>query len=309
MTSSPRITSRQWFWLVMGAGLVWCFAGYRWQAGWMGWMQEKVVAQPVKTALVPSYFFTLIQGGIQQAAHRAAAGDRNAQSNEALQEQIRQYQDEHAQIKQLLEQAQARLGAQSQAQLAGIGAERIVWATVFGSGSTPGRSILQLARGTRDGVSDGDLVVMGYVAENSTRVEGVTLLGRIEAADEKVSVAQMLSDPSLKVSAEIIRTQIQTPGAPGVVRNLHITTKPCLVEGLGSNQMAIRDVDVEPNVQPQVGDLVVLSDNQFAETAQLMVIGIISDVGHRDMQPLRYQISVSPRVPISSLRSVMIIKH
>jgi cell shape-determining protein MreC len=273
------------------------------------WVQGKVVAQPVQTALVPSYFFSLIQGGIQHAARQVTVADRSAQSNEALQEQVRQYQDELTQLKQLADQAKDRLDAQSRAQLAGIGVDRVIWANVYGSGASPGRSILHLARGTSDGVSEGDLVALGDVPEDRSRVSGLTLLGRIETADEKVSVAQLFSDPLMKVSAEIIRTQLQAPGVPGVARDLRITTEPCLVEGLGANQMAIRDVNVEPNVQPQAGDLVVLSDNHFPDAAQFMVIGVINDIGRRDAQPLRYSISVSPRVPVTSLRSVMIIRH
>ena len=123
--------------------------------------------------------------------------------------------------------------------------------------------LLHLDKGSMDGVKKGMAVIMS--------LQQFTVIGRVIEAGGKECTVRLLSDPQMKVGAEIMR---------GTQR---VTPEPTLLEGIGGNQMQIMGVDVA-SCRPEVGDMVMLSDKGWPANVQYMMMGQIEQVGMREDQ-------------------------
>jgi hypothetical protein len=312
---SPHMTPRRWFWSAMAAALVWSAVGWRWGGGegastqtqrlpWMAAVQNGL-AQPVETAVIPpSFLFTTAQSTFLSALAPGSASQVPG-NPETLRQKVRDLENENTQLKALLAEAYARLDAMRIFHAAHIEPEDILPATVVGYQAGPGSAILRLDKGALHGVKPGAAVI--------APLEQVHLLGRIEKADlgQAQSAVRLITDPKMKITAQIVRPHVQPAAATQPVKNDNVTGEMCLVEGLGDGTMRILNVDIVDKaanrLTPQIGDLVCLTDGGWPARLQHMVIGQIESVAPREDQPQRYNIRLTPRVPISAQRTVMIL--
>jgi hypothetical protein len=315
----PNLTPKRWFWSAMAFCLAWSALGWRWGGGegvatpndrrpWMAAAQNGL-AQPFETAAIPpSFLFTTAQVAFQGALAPGASGEVSG-APEALRQSIRDLQNENAQLKAMLVEANARLDAMKFLRALRIEPDDVLPATVIGFQAGPGSALLHLDKGVLHGVKAGDVVV--------APLEQVHLLGRIEESDlgQVQSFVRLVTDPSMRVQAQIVRPFVQTATATQPYQNLAVTGEGvCLVEGLGNGQMRIQNLDAVDSsssraASPQKGDFVLLTDGHWPAKVQHMVLGQIDSVSPRKDQPMRYDIRISPRVPISTQRTVMILIH
>ena len=314
----PKMTPQRWFWSTMAFCLAWSALGWRWGGGqgmatpndrlpWMAAVQNGL-AQPLETAaLPPSFLFTAAQATFQGALAPGTSGDVPG-APEALRQQIRDLQNENSQLKAMLVEANSRLDAMRFLHALRIEPDDVLPATVVGFQAGPGAAILRLDKGVLHGVKPGDVVV--------APLEHVHVLGRIDKADlgQAQCSVRLITDPSMRIQAQIVRPFVQPAGAIQPYQNVAVTGEMCLVDGLGDGQMQILNVDIADNsatrpLTPQKGDLVYLTDGRWPAKVQHMVLGQVDTVSPRKDQPMRYDIRITPRVPISTQRTVMILIH
>jgi hypothetical protein len=314
----PKMTPQRWFWSALTLSLVWSTAGWRWGGGegattqydrlpWMAAVQNGL-AQPVETAAIPpSFLFTTAQATIQAALAPGASRDVPG-TPEALRQSVRDLQNENVQLKAMLMEANARLDAVRFLHAKGIEPDDVLPATVVGYQAGPGSAILRLDKGVLHGVKPGSVVM--------APLEQVHLLGRVEKADlgQAQCAVRLITDRSSRIQAQIVRPFVQPAAATQPVQNPAITGEMCLVTGLGDGTMQIDNVDTVDRVSgrpvaPQKGDLVLLTDGSWPAKVQHMVLGQVDSVTLRKDQPMRYDIRVTPRVPVSAQRTVMILIH
>ena len=275
----------------------------------MGAVQQ-VVTWPIGVILIPPTFISRgIQGMFVGAAARISTQSADADTVAQMRERLRNLEDENPRLKETISSLQEQISAYRHLQEAGLKPQDSVTATVVGGGGIA-TQMIHLDKGTMDGVKIGDPVVAPVLRSAGGQTEPVTLLGRVVAAGTKDSQAKLFSDPTMKVHAQIIRLQVQTaPGQPPKP-NVHITSEACLVEGRADNTMRVTTLNIrQPGMAPQKEDLICLADPGWPANTQDMVIGQIEEVAPRTDQPLRYDIRISPRISISLLRTVMIIKE
>lgn len=296
-----KMSAKRWFWSLMAAGLCWSYAGWQWDgdpqdAGALRRTQY-AAGVPAELALIPPTFLaTRAQQFLASAVRPTGAGSANA---DELRNQVAALQNENAQLKAMILDASARLTALGQLQQQyQIAPQDVVPATITSWQAGPGASIMRLDRGSNSGVKEGAPVMAPF--------ERICLLGKVSKVGPVSCEVRLVSDPASKVLVQIVRPQIQkTPGGP-VVQDIVVTQQPSLLDGKGDNRMEINGINVA-DAQPQKGDLVCLTDRAWWGKTQHMVLGQIDAVGRQDNQPLRYTISVSPRVPTVTLGSVMIL--
>src|ERR1051326_8032652 len=100
----PQMTARPWFRTLLGAGVVWSFAGWRWdtqRTGALASIQEHATAIPRVVLIPPSFILSNVQSRAQGAFDRYAAdqGTPSTESVEELREKVRALQNENVQLK------------------------------------------------------------------------------------------------------------------------------------------------------------------------------------------------------------------
>jgi hypothetical protein len=294
------MTPKRWFWSLIGASLLWCGLGYHYYGGKSGeWakhpenpplmlrMQQVTVTPPRLILIMPEFIFTGIQGIATNVIERVTR-PRETVSVEELQEQNRDLKAQIAQLSGMLAELQRSYGGLRTLGGMGITSDDVLPATVITDGSGPGTTVMHLDKGAADGVKRGMAVV--------APLEQVTVLGRIVYVGQKDCYLMLLTDPQMRVTADIVRNST-TP----------ITAEPCLVEGFGSGIMKCETVNVQQANAPMRGDFVRLVDAGWPAKTRFMLIGQIEDVRARTNQALRYDLHITPPRPITSLRTVMIL--
>jgi len=306
--SPPHLSPRRWFWLLMAAGGLWAWAGWKWDGDpgnprWMRSLQRGVFQIVQFVEIPPQFIFTLSReattGVVRKIAFTPASSETGGLSAEDLTVRLHNLQNENAQLKAMLVEANSRLEALQHLQMIGIRPEDTVVSNVvsLGSGSDGGK--LHIDKGADSGVATGDAIV--------APLEQVALLGRVSMANKKDALVLLLTDPSSKVQAQILRPRVVPANTRGVMTDQIVTTRPCLVQGMGNNLMRSLDVDVQQGVAPQMGDLVCMTDPGWPAKTQYMVIGQIEKVAHREDQPLRYELTISPRIAATTQRTVVVL--
>ncbi len=233
-----RMSPKRWFWSLMGITLLWSGLGNRWReadASIPSPMRrfQSGLSQPFLFLLVPAQFiFTGIEGIATSAIDRVTSRHDGSVSVEALQEQIQDLQAQKAQLGGLLAEASERLGAIEKLPSFGLSPGDVLPANILGYQAGPGASLLHLDKGAQDGVRRGMVVV--------APLEQVTVLGLVGQVNAKECEVRLLSDPSMKVNADIVRPD-------SAVR---IASQSCLIEGLGSNLMQCETLDKQQPGNP-----------------------------------------------------------
>jgi hypothetical protein len=265
------------------------------------------LAQPVETAAIPpGFLLTTVQGTVHSALRSLAAADDLPGTPDALRDKLRALENENAQLKALLTDANNQLQAMRFLRAVQIEPADVLPATVIGYQAGPGVCILKLDKGKVHGVKLNAAVI--------APLEQVHLLGRVVDVGELKCDVRLVYDPRMQIQSQIIRPRVQpTPGGPGVFQDLAVTGELCLSKGLGNGQMLIDNIDiVAPNANrpiPQKGDLVCVTDGSWPAKIQHMVLGQVESVAARQDSPLRYDIRLAPRLPVAAQRTVMILIH
>ncbi len=254
---------------------------------------------PVLALTPPKFIFTSAQR-IAFAFLRQGGGSEGDESIESLRDKVTALQDENAWLKGQTLDAWGKLAALNQLQQNyQIRPQDVLSATVTGHQAGSGASILNLDKGSKNGVQAGAPVVAVF--------ERICLLGRVSNVGLVTCDVRLASDPGGKgIVVQIVRPQLQTTPRGPVLQDIAVTSQPYLMIGKGGNQMEIDGINVS-DAQPMKGDLVCLTDRDWWANTQHMVLGQVDAVGKQDNQQLRYRITVSPRVPIMTQRTVMIV--
>jgi cell shape-determining protein MreC len=299
------MSPKRWFWSLLAVAACWSFAGWRLDSdkehpGVMRSVQNGT-GGAADVALAPPRF---LAARIQQVIAGVLRGgaSQNTDTLEQLRDKNTALEDENVQLKAMVLEARARLLALGQLQQQfQIQPQNVLIATVSGYSPGSGASTLKLDKGSSSGVKVGAPVLAPF--------ERICLLGRVSSVTPITSEATLASDPGDKgMLVQIVRPQHAPFGQPGgIYQDLIVTSQPYLMKGLGNNLMEINGIN-KSDAEPLQGDLVCLTDGQqWWQNVQHMVVGQVENVGTQQNNSLRYRITVSPRVPIVTQRTVMIV--
>ncbi|HUO09901.1 MAG TPA: rod shape-determining protein MreC [Phycisphaerae bacterium] len=270
----------------------------------------------IDTLLTPVKF---IFAGAQGIANRAVArlGDTQNQneSAESLHQQIAELHDQLDQRdRQLRIDEEYLLQLQAMAPQ-GLSARDLLFASITGSQAGAGAGVITLDKGSMDGVQRGmpvtACVTISVPTEPVNPAEGpappatrivpqATLLGMVDAVNAKTCSVRLMTDPHMKTQAVLVRRLSD--------RYALLTSEPCLVEGLGNGQLRCDTLDVGKTFAiPQPGDLVELLDQNWPANMRYMVLGEVTAVARKDTQILRYDLTITPRVNVNTIQSVLIV--
>ena len=262
----------------------------------------------------PKWIFS----GVQGVANRTVARMNTNTAGETL-DSIRQerdlFRDQRDQSdRQLHIYEQLLLQYQALAPF-GLSSRDLLPASITGGQTGPGAAIITLDKGSLDGVTQGMPVSAAITvsvptasvnpadgpAQPTTKiVPAATILGIVESVAPKTCTVRLMTDPHMKTEAVLVR---RLPDRAAL-----LTPDPCLVEGLGDGQLRCATIDVAKILaEPQIGDLVELADRNWPPVTRFMLMGEVTAVGKKDTQILRYDLTITPRININSLQSVLII--
>jgi hypothetical protein len=260
----------------------------------MRYLQDDVVGQLPRVMQVPAEFvFTGLEGLAIQAIDKATRPRETGVSADDLLEQVRNLRAQNAQLAGMLAEANVRLAGVENLRPIGLSAGDTLAATVVGEPYGPGTSRIHLDKGAAHGVRQGMAVV--------APLEQVTLLGRVVTVGQIECEVMLLTDPAMRVQADIVRDA----GTSITDKN-----RTCIVQGMGANQMRTQDVDVDRGglPEPARGDFVRLVDRSWPMALQFMSIGVLDEVRVREDQAKRYDLRIVPLRPVTSVRTVMVVK-
>lgn len=184
-------------------------------------------------------------------------------------------QMEVASLRQTLEQIQ-RVPIEARRPL------RLLGASITAHSPTDRFGPVQLNRGSRAGVTPGDIAVYN----------GVYLVGRIS----DVSTFGSTLVPLTNVATGLMLVKITPPDT----RDISVLN---LVQ-LQPNGDGTFIADVESGFDIEVGYEAILSDRTWPDAARSMVIGTVASIDPIDDQPLRNRIVIKPRFHVSELSRV-----
>ena len=269
----------------------------------------------IDTILTPPKW---IFSGMQGAANRTVARMNTNTTGDTV-DSLRQKLDEttdqlNQRDRQLHIYEQLLLQYQALAPF-GLSARDLLPANITGAQTGPGAAIITLDKGSLDGVTQGMPVSAAITvsvptapvnpadgpAQPTTKiVPAATILGIVESVAPKTCTVRLMTDPHMKTEAVLVR---RLPDRAAL-----LTPDPCLVEGLGDGQLRCATIDVAKILAPpELGDLVELADRNWPPITRFMLIGEVTAVGKKDTQILRYDLTITPRININSLQSVLII--
>lgn len=177
-----------------------------------------------------------------------------------------------------------------------------VVASVIARSSDPASPALTVRAGKRHGVQVNDVAA----------VRGVQIVGRVERAGERTCLVRPILDESIgPIEAEVFakRGEGVPPGAEITSRGLRCQLEPAGGGGGGVLRgplMAVFEGDDLSPLLPEAGDVVRLSDASWPESAQMLVLGRVEDIGKDEQQPLRYIVTVRPEVDLTRVAEVIL---
>lgn len=156
------------------------------------------------------------------------------------------------------------------------GSLSIVVAVVISRDADSSRASVLVDKGSRDGVSEGAPVLWGR-----------SLVGKVVRTTRTYSAVSLISDPSFRAPAYIVRT-----GEEGIIRGLSASSHTLLLDYIHKKR-------------PRVGDYVL--SGAYGVYPPHLVVGRVTEVESRSESPF-YRVVVEPFEDLSELREVLIIK-
>ncbi|MEO0513087.1 MAG: rod shape-determining protein MreC [Planctomycetota bacterium] len=219
--------------------------------------------------------------GVMAGGARASSGDAAVDELARYETLARRLSAENERLRLLIQDLQAGVAYASRPVVP-------VVASVIARSSDPSSPALTVRAGRSHGVEVSDVAV----------VRGIDIVGRVERVSSRTALVRPITDRSggpidgvVDVSdGGTLRCQLE-PTGPGVLSG------PLISEYLGDER--------EPRL-PEVGALVRLSDSAWPESAQMLVIGRVTEVVPDPEQPLRYTATVSPRAELSRVAELIV---
>ena len=270
------MTPRRWFWILLGAALVWLILGARITPYRTDPRAEPRLLQRVHGGLgtilagtlipLERYVFSPIQAQIARLAPLPSGAE--GQSNEELAKQIRV-------LERRLEATEGANRAMSDKliayQKAGevsamIEPRHLVSARIDALSLTPAGDSAQINRGAQHGLRPGMAVLCD-----------MAVVGRIIQVGPVTADVQFVTDPRIKVSATLQR---RAPEGNSVIAQ-------CMVRGDGFGVLRCdsigktytsRDGQTRVILPPEKGDRLMLSDPSWPPAVQNVEFGVVTDV-------------------------------
>lgn len=161
------------------------------------------------------------------------------------------------------------------------------------TGSNPSAGTIDVKAGEREGVT---LSTIATAAANPSQIVGIVV-----RAGRLVSTVHLLTDRSL--SPGLIEGVIIPPGVPD--RAALQTAPRCQLTPTGDGRLVADQVGVSDAAPIERGHLVLLSDPNWPQPAQLLVIGRVVRVDETE-QPLFRRVTVEPEVNLARVREVVL---
>jgi cell shape-determining protein MreC len=303
----PRISPRRIFWAAIFAGCIWAFVGGRTSAPENRNSSPSILrrtqdfaGETISTLLTPAKFiFTGIQSIASTTVDRLTAHHDATESIDSLHQTIAQLTDQLDQRDRQIRLDQEVFVATKAMAPQGLRADELLPAGVTGYQAGPGASLLTLDKGSSDTIHRG-MVVTACSTTTAGVIPQASILGAVDGVWAKTCTVRLLTDPHMKMQAKLVRRS--TSGSAV------LTPDPCLVEGMGDGKLRCNTISVgEALAEPEVGDLMQLSDQNWPAEVQYMVIGEVTSVARKDSQLLRYDLTISPRVNLNSVQTVLVV--
>jgi cell shape-determining protein MreC len=130
----------------------------------------------------------------------------------------------------------------------------------------------------------------GYTADRSLKAGNpilahLSLVGRISAVGPQTSQVTLLTAPSMKETAKIIRI---TNGVETVI------SRDCLVVGTGLGTLRCQLDQSIGSVRPEKGDIIVLSDSDWPGVINGITLGTVTSVRASHRTALRWSLTIAP---------------
>ncbi len=169
----------------------------------------------------------------------------------------------------------------------GGGALRMIGADVLARTATQGGIAIKVNVGRRQGVSAGDVAIVG----------GDALVGRVAADVGELScfVTSIAAKGTPRVDAIIVGAAEERARSP---RTIQVQLVP---DGTGA---LVGDIDLGLSTAP--GDTVRVADPSWPRGAQGMRVGRVVEVRRKEAQPLRGEVVVVPVIDASTLATMVI---
>lgn len=175
---------------------------------------------------------------------------------------------------------------QGHRQLAGH-RSKLLLAGVVGRNANPGPLTLNLDKGAREGLAEGQPVVASQ-----------SVVGRLISVDHRLSTFEPITRRDQLIDAIITPRDLPEDWTPrGAAR--------CQFQATGPHRLVARDVD--STVSVSVGDYARLKDNTWPRAVQGWVFGEVVDVQPADDAPLRQRVVIEPLVRIRYLQAATVI--
>ncbi len=315
---NSRLTPRRLFWSLTFAACLWAFIGGRTAApstrnASPSIMQrtQGFLGEALSTILTPAKFiFTGMQGVGTWAADRMDAHHDATESIDTLRQTIAQLNDQVDQRDRQIRLDQELFTATKSLAPQGLRADELLPAGVTGYQAGPGSSILTLDKGNSDGIHRGMVVtacsttpIVNPNTKQTTTgiVPQASILGVVDTVLARTSTVRLLTDPRMKTQAKLVR---RLPEGSVV-----LTPEPCIVEGVGDGKLRCETISVgnvarrTPTRRPHAE----LADQNWPAEVRYMVIGEVATVARRDTQLLRYDLTITPRLNLNSVQTVLIV--
>jgi cell shape-determining protein MreC len=295
------------FWAAIFAGCIWAFVGGRTNAPENRTSSPSVLrrtqdfaGETISTLLTPAKFiFTGVESLASTTVDRLTAHHDATESLDSLHQTIAQLTDELDQRDRQIRLDQEVFTATKAMAPQGLRADELLPAGVTGYQAGPGASLLTLDKGSSDGIRRG-MVVTACSTTTAGVIPQASILGAVDGVWAKTCTVRLLTDPHMKMQAKLVR---RSTGGSTV-----LTPEPCLVEGMGDGKLRCDTISVgDALAEPEVGDLMQLADTNWPAKVMYMVIGEITSVGRKDSQLLRYELTVSPRVNVERVQTVLVV--
>jgi len=216
---------------------------------------------------------------------------------------VRELVEENQDLRQRLLTLKDQLARaqQREAERATVGEVRALckpFSVVGTSGDSAQREALFIAGTTRDGVMNGQPVVFGGIG-------GGGVAGRVASAELTSSRVQLITDRSFRVKVGFARTLAKPDGKSDFVV---VATPQVLAEGDGQGHLFIRNLSIhdKDSASLEVGDSVILNDEDWPDMLQRYRLGRIVSIGQRPNGPLFAEIQVEPPTNLLNLREVLV---
>jgi len=240
-----------------------------------GWVENARV--PLEFVLRP------VAHPVRQLAAKAAPAERPSDPRIAdLQERVDQELLLRAQAEQRVERLRAMVAdLQAGLTIAPDAPARSVWASIVGVSPDPREGIIIAGRGDTDGVLAGQTVAVA---------RGVHLVGRVVSVSARSSRVIPITHPRAGLINAMVMTDDPTSGFAAQL----------IAEGDGtlSGELVASAEGVE------VGQTVRLADDAWPASSQMVVIGRVTGVGHKDNQ--RITVAVRPDFDVARVSEVVL---